>query len=251
MEKVLILYFSGVRNTKCVAECMCFNLQKYCDVYINSIEDVSNDINIGQYDKVIIGSPTIHSEPAVPMKNFLKSICRLNNPIPAFLFTTCGLYPENVLRVFSKLCLEKNIIPIMYSTYRCSATDGVLLFPALKYFWNNERKINEKIVMDLNRFVVGKLVEPKIPKYKWYGILNFPNKWIGQHFHFKIYLHKEKCTKCSKCILNCPMQAIEESGNGYPRINRAKCINCYRCIHYCPNKSLSLFQKKTHKRTLC
>ncbi len=57
------------------------------------------------------------------------------------------------------------------------------------------------------------------PKYKLYGFINYPNKWIGQHL-------------------------------GYPVIDRQKCINCYRCIHHCSDMALSLFKKKRHKKTI-
>ena len=46
------------------------------------------------------------------------------------------------------------------------------------------------------------------PKYKWYGLLNYPNKWIGQYFHFKIFHHKRHCVRCNKCVTNCPYMAL-------------------------------------------
>ena len=250
MDKILILFFSGVKNTKNVAESMYINLNKIYYVDIYSVEKLSSYFDICQYDKIIIGTPTIHSEPAKPMRDYLNSLDKLEKPLPAFLFVTCGLYPENTLRVFSKLCLEKNIIPVMHSAYRCSATDGVLLAPFIEWFWHDEKKIYERINQDVKNFISINSIKPKIPRYKWYGILNFPNKWLGKYLRFKIFLHQEKCVKCGRCVLNCPMQAINKQNNGYPQIERRQCINCYRCIHHCPHKALSLFFKRTHKKTL-
>lgn len=41
---------------------------------IHLIEDIWNDIDFSQYDKFIIGIPSIHSEPAIPIKNFLNDV---------------------------------------------------------------------------------------------------------------------------------------------------------------------------------
>ncbi len=250
MKKILILYFSGVGNTKYVAECMYQSIKKQCAVDIKSIEEISISFDFSQYDKIILGTSTIHSEPAKPMKDFLKAINRLEKPIPAFIYATYGLYPENVLRVFADLCIVKNIIPVCYSGYRCRATDGVLLVPSIKFLARNEKNINKKIEKDVNKFIIEDKVDFNKPKYKWYGLLNYPNKWIGQHFHFEIFLHKKHCVKCNKCVVNCPVGAIERDDLGYPVINRQKCINCYRCIHNCPRMALSLFRKKRHKKTI-
>ena len=46
------------------------------------------------------------------------------------------------------------------------------------------------------------------------------NNWIGQHVRFNLFLCQEICTKCNKCVLDCP------------------------------NKALSFFAKKVHKK-LC
>lgn len=249
MKKILILYFSGVGNTKYVAECMYLRVKKQCIVDIKSIEEIAINFDISQYDKIVLGTSTIHSEPAKPMKEFLKDINRLEKPIPAFIYATYGLFPENVLRVLADLCIAKNIVPVSYSAYRCSATDGMLLVPSIKFFAKNEKYINKKIEKDINEFINEDKENYDKPKYKWYGILNYPNKWMGQHFHFQIFLHKKHCIRCNKCVVKCPMGAMKKDDMGYPIIDRQKCINCYRCIYFCPHMALSLFKKKRHKKS--
>lgn len=250
MGRILLLYFSGVGNTKRIAENMYFVLKQTYEIDIYSIEKLPANFDIEKYDKLMIGSSTIHSEPAKPMKQYLEGIDKLSKPIPVFLFITCGLYSENTLRVFSRYCLDKNMIPVMHSAYRCSATDGVLLVPEIRRFWHDEKKLERRIHHDIKKFIKLNSLQPEIPHYKWYGILNFPNKWLGKHTRFKIYLHNKKCIKCGKCIKNCPMNAMDKTGDGYPEIDRSICINCYRCIHHCPKKALSLSSKKTPKKTL-
>lgn len=248
MKKLLILYFSGVGNTKYVAEHMYIEIKKRCVVDIKSIEKIDMHFDFSQYDKIVIGTSTYHSEPAKPMRDFLEAIDSLKNPIPAFIFATYGLYPENVLKILAELCIAKNIMVIKYSGYRCSATDGILLVPQIKYIANKEKNINEKIKKDINEFEIEKSMNCNIPRYKWYSLLNYPNKWIGQHFHFRIFLHKEFCTKCNKCVIQCPVGAVKTDYLRYPVVDRQKCINCYRCIHNCSELALSLFEKRDLKK---
>ena len=69
---------------------------------------------------------------AYPILTFIKQMEQLEISIPAFLFTTCGLYSANTLRIFAKLCEKKNMITILSRSYRCAATDGILLAPAMR-----------------------------------------------------------------------------------------------------------------------
>lgn len=249
MKTILILYFSGVGNTKYVAEYMYAKLKEQCQVDIRSIEEIAIDFDFSPYHKIVLGTSTIHSEPAKPMKDFLKAIPCLERPVSVLLYATYGLYPENVLRVFADLCIAKNMIPVSHAGYRCSAVDGMLLFPYIKFLTQNEKNMEKKIEQDIRSFIQEDKMDLKKPGYKWYGILNYPNKWCGQHFHFKIFLHKQHCVRCHKCVVKCPVQAIEQDETGYPVIDREKCINCYRCIHNCPCKALSLSEKKRPKMT--
>lgn len=247
MKKILILYFSGVGNTKYVAEYMYSKLKKNVLVDIRCIEEVEAELDICRYDKIILGTPTIHSEPAKPVKDYLADIKPLKKPIPAFIFATYGLYPENVLRVLADLCIAKNIVPVKYSGYRCRANDGSLLFPFIKFLNHNEKYIERKMKRDIDDFINHDTLKLNRPRYKLYGLLNYPNKWMGQHYHFKIFLHNEHCIKCGKCVINCPRKAISQDVEGYPVIDMEECMNCYRCIYHCPVMALSLYKKKRHR----
>ncbi len=245
--KILIVYFSGVGNTKSVSELM----NSYYDeisTEIYSIEKLPNSLSVGDYSAIIIGTPTYHSEPALPIMKFLKNL-NLSKEIPAFIFTTCGLYSENCLRILAKECLNQKIIPIHYASYRCSATDGMLLTPFMDCWFKDEKNLQMKIKNDLNIFLNKLKSNSKsdIPKSKWYAPLNYPNKLLGKFTTFPIYFHKSRCLKCDKCVRECPKNAISKVDD-YLIINKSDCMNCYRCIHHCPNSALSLFKNKVVKR---
>lgn len=252
MDNILIIYYSGVGNTKKVAT-MIFNcIKNNCTATIYSIEKLPPKFNLNNYDAIIFGFPTIHTAPAQPMLKFISELSYLEKQIPTFLFTTCGLYSANTLRIFGYKCIRKNILPILNKSYRCSATDGSLLAPFMKCWFNDEKNLLEKVNRDALQFT--KLdksnFSPIIPRIKWYSVINFPNKWLGQHFPFPIYLHKVKCVKCNKCITNCPTKAFTTSDDGFPVFSISKCVHCFRCVHHCPQLALSLSKKKAPSKTL-
>ena len=244
MKPFLIIYFSGVGNTKHVSEMIKMYSEKKIQTEIYSVEKLPADFSVNNYSAIVIGTPTYHSEPAKPLINFLDNLY-VNHKIPAFIFTTCGLYPENCLRILAKECLKHSIIPVYHSSYRCSATDGILLAPFMKCWFKEEKNLNLKIKNDFRIFINKLKTRSKmdLPQLKWYTLLNYPNKMLGKNLTFPIYLHKDRCIKCGMCLKNCPQNAIREINN-YPEVSKNNCINCYRCIHHCPVKALSLSKYK-------
>lgn len=252
MKKILVLYYSGVGNTKRVSEVIASNLSIENRVDIYSIENIPYNFSFKNYKAVVIGFPTIHSSPAKPINVFLDKLDKLENPIGAYIFTTFGLYSCNTLRLFAKKCSKKNIIPILNKGYRCKAIDGILLAPFMKFWFLDEKNLNKKLKKDTYEFtnMIDKSLNINIPRIKIYSIFNYPNKLLGEAYSFKIYLHKKRCIKCYKCITDCPVKAYEVNKCGFPQICHELCINCYRCIHHCPKIALSLSKRKSPKKTL-
>jgi len=88
--KILVLYFSGAGTTKKVAEMIHGRLSKECDADICSVE--SNNVPTADgYNALIIGTPTYHASPAKALMHYIDTIPRLDNEIPAFIYTTRGL----------------------------------------------------------------------------------------------------------------------------------------------------------------
>lgn len=52
----------------------------------------------------------------------------------------------------------------------------------------------------------------------------------------KLTVDKNLCPQNHKCpsIKVCPVGAIQQSGNGLPTIDPEKCIKCEKCVMYCP-----------------
>ena len=93
------------------------------------------------------------------------------------------------------------------------------------------------------------------------AIVVYPSKKIiiPKRFRGKIEIDSRKCIACSKCSINCPVNAIEMitdekhaevEFNGKkicrlraPRVNILMCIRCGVCEEFCPTKAIHLTNK--------
>lgn len=250
--KLLIMYHSGVGNTRLIAELLYRGLGRTNEVDMYPIEAIDGEFPYQKYDGYIIGFPTYHAHPSRSIINFIDHMKELSNRKPAYIFTTCGWFSANTLRVFAMICIAKNIIPVLFQSYRCSATDGVLFAPFIKSLFTFEKNLSKKIENDVEKISQLFHIDPlvNLPRFKLISIINYPNKKLGQFFSFHIYLHKKNCSKCGKCIRHCNMQALTLADDGYPLFDKLKCEKCYRCIHHCPKKALSLSRRKVPKKQL-
>ncbi len=246
--KVLIIYHSGVGNTKLLSTLIYNHLVKKneCDLY--AIESVPEALDFNTYDAYVIGFPTFHSQPSYDIVNYFDSIGPISQKKPAFIFTTCGWYSANTLRTISKICFTKGIIPLMTRSYKCIATDGVLIAAPLKILFDFDKRLTNKLkrdVCDFSEGIENKRLVGKLPSTKIYSIINYPNAFFGQRYTFKINLIKDKCSQCGRCVRNCNLLAYSINSDGYPEFDRSKCVNCYRCIHHCPMGALSLHKGRS------
>ena len=254
MKKILILYFSGVGATKKVAELIYAQLSQSQnhEVDIHSIEN-KNIPNIDCYDAFVIGTPTYHAAPPKALMNYIDTISRLPKESPVFIYNTRGLCSLNTNRILAKQLQKKNIITIMDRAYRSPASDGSLFAPFIKRFFEFEKDLEKKINYDGMTFLgllEQDIIQGYIPRFQFGSIINAPNKAVGQLITKKIYLHKDKCIKCSMCVEQCPHKSLSMDKQGYPLINQKGCENCYRCIHHCPQMALSISKRKTPKKLL-
>jgi len=252
MNKILILYFSGVGAAKKVADLMFTSLLQNSKTDIFSIESKDTP-DIVEYDALIIGTPVYHAAPAKAVMTYWDKTPRLSKEIHAFVYSTHGLCSLNTNRILAKKLLEKNIYVIVDKAYRSPASDGSIIAPFIKRFFEFEKNIEKKVDNDCTNFL--KLLnyntpQRYIPKFSFGSIINAPNKAIGQLITLKIHLHQDKCMKCGHCIEQCHHNVFSKDKDGYPMFSTKGCENCYRCIHHCPKTALSLSKRKTPKKLL-
>ena len=252
MKKILILYFSGVGATKNIAERMFTRLSPDCETDIFSIEN-KDTRGMNEYDALIIGTPVYHGAPPKIVMRYFEMIPRLTKETPAFIFNTRGSGSFNTNRILARTLCRKNITTVIDREYRTPASDGTIIAPFIKRFFEFEKDIEKKIDSDCTEFLeLLKNVELHgyMPRFRFASIVNAPNKLAGQLITLKIHLHKEKCTKCGHCMEQCPHSAIFTDKDGYPFYNSKDCENCYRGIHHCPQAALSLSKHRALKKLL-
>ena len=77
---------------------------------------------------------------------------------------------------------------------------------------------------------VHRVVERDIPEYGAYGLKILDD--IGTELIGRF----DGCTKCGKCVRECPEGALSIDNDGTFRVQTKKCLGtaCYRCQMQCP-----------------
>lgn len=192
MKKVLILYFSGAGATKSIASHIYAQLSQHCETDIFSVEEDSK-FDIAAYDALIIGTPVYHTAPSHAVTDYFKRIHPLTKTTPAFIYNTRGLYSCNTNRILAKQILEKNIITVLDRSYQSPASDGSLILPSIRRFFEFDKNLQQKIASDSAAFL--KLLQKEslqgyIPRFRLSGVINAPNKLAGRLTTLKIHLHR-------------------------------------------------------------
>jgi Ferredoxin len=250
--KIGIFFYSGVGSTRLVAKI--YNsifIQQKIITKLHSMEEIT-DINIVfDYDILIIGTPVYHGNISIIVKNFIDRLPSLQGK-RVFLFATCGLYPANCLHQFAKKLQEKAPTIIGGNWYKMPASDAQIIFPKLKYFAQPTKQLYKKIAKDCDyllrissRFSTYR--QWKVKKFNLYGLLNLPNEFFALKFKNKIRVDKEKCIRCQKCVIHCPLNGFTQDCTDMTIFNQQNCENCYRCIHHCPVSALSINKKPIQK----
>ncbi len=108
-KKILIIYHSGSGSTRTISEIFKEKLSKLYEVYMIQVNPDFNYQGISDSDYLLFGFPTYHCEPSTSMLEFVEKIPLSKTPKKAFVFTTCGLYTGNCLRILIKKLIQKNI----------------------------------------------------------------------------------------------------------------------------------------------
>ncbi|HQU17084.1 MAG: heterodisulfide reductase [Chromatiales bacterium 21-64-14] len=73
-----------------------------------------------------------------------------------------------------------------------------------------------KAIQALENAAQGRAAHPRS------GDLSFPS------------FHRDGCTQCKRCTVECPFGAIDEDERRYPQFNEARCRRCGTCMGACP-----------------
>lgn len=113
---------------------------------------------------------------------------------------------------------NKGLIPSEYDV--TGDTDFNLESPIVLPEVINADSLSKKAGARL-RFLVGKIKDKYIRK--------FPEMNSG-------------CTRCCKCVLTCPVKALENKNNSIV-VDKSLCIGCFCCDEVCPNHAVDIVKK--------
>lgn len=68
--------------------------------------------------------------------------------------------------------------------------------------------------------------------------------WVTMRLFNKLVVNTEKCTKCGKCVIECPVQNIEMID--FPK-HLNNCQFCMRCGSMCPNSAIMIKNKPKYQ----
>lgn len=244
-KKILIVYFSGSGSTKTISEVFQEKLSQFYKVDILRVGYDFNYQRLFDYDFFVLGFPTYNCEPPRSMLEFVEKIPEVNPSKNAFVFTTCGLYTGNSLRIFIKKLFQKRIITTGYTQIRGPASDGVLVFPSfISFMFRYEKSAKQKIeksVVEIRKLINSPTSELKVPRYKWYVPINnlfmyFSEKQFNK-YRDRFHILEDRCINCNLCVKSC-INGCWTEGENHPSFNPTNCELCLKCVHNCPEKAI-------------
>ena len=100
---------------------------------------------------------------------------------------------------------------------------------------------------DINKIKVLGYQPDVIDDFKWPPnisssldmVPSFISKGLMRFWWSRPVIDPEVCTKCGKCVKNCPVEALS-AGVKIPEFDYPECINCMCCMEMCPEKAVKL-----------
>lgn len=256
-KKILILFHSGSGSTRTVSEVFRKKLSKSYTVDMIQVSPNPDYQVLSKYDFLLFGFPTYHCRPSTSIMEYVGNMPSIGSLQTAFVFTTCGLYTGNGLRMLIKKLQEKRIITIGYLEIRGPASDGALLYPSsLLFMFEYEKRAGEKIekaVSGIEDSLRSHTTESRIPAYKWYVPINNVGSFFGERvyngYRDGLCILSDVCTNCNLCVKNCE-RGCWTKGEEQPSFTPMNCEFCLECVHNCPKKAIIFSEKMKGKPRL-
>lgn len=243
--KICIFYFSGTGNTKWAAE----KLNKLLNENSHSselfaIETVNTEealVKLQGADCIGFAYPIYLQNMPRIMRKFIKGltdlIIKTNLDIKNVFFLNTFGY-TNAYGVFKAKSLLKGINISTIGYINLKMTDSTKSVTGeempIEIIENSTAKLKRFIdkVKNNKKFING--VNPKIMIG---SILSRIFEHILVYNYKNMKVNTELCSRCMKCIENCPVKCIQFKGNTFTF--SSDCEACMRCIRYCPTHAIT------------
>ena len=242
----LISCYSTTGNTRLVADRIAAALcEKGMEVVVRDPVREPDFDDLGSYDVVGFGTPTMAWKPSWGFYEVLGLIPTQKKLVPSFLFCTSGGQPINTLRTMANSLTEKNFL-VLEGLEVTAETN----WPVARQFGAKAQgfagKPDEGDLEAVGPFVEG-LVRQLTSKNLRSKIFDFrvsPLHLIGKRAGPKELrramgtkrVDSKRCIQCAACALGCASRAI--SLRPYPVFSK-RCIGCWACYNNCPTEAIT------------
>ncbi|MDP4180890.1 MAG: EFR1 family ferrodoxin [Bacillota bacterium] len=239
-KTVGVFYFSGTGNTEILINLLGNELIKNgSKIELIRIEDILKDnvyFDVNNYDLVGICYP-IHAFNAPKIVfDFIKKLPRVKDKY-TFIIKNAG---SNFIEGGSTTIIKNKLKVKGYDLFN----ESLILMPSnlfTKYPDELSKQLYLTSIKKVQR-IVKEILNGKMRRQKNSAMITiftrvisfFEN--IGAPFFGRDLKVNENCSRCNKCVKNCPRNNIKMEG--YKIKFGWKCMSCLRCIYRCPQGSI-------------
>lgn len=255
--RVLVLCFSQTGNTEKIANRIrkgIVDSGNSCDI---SFLKNTDQKMVKDYDLIGIGTPTFFYREPVNVRRFIQSM-EVVKGRHCFLFCTHGSIIGNTFYFMQESLSEKGYVII--DTFDTYADSSIQFYPQPMHTAGHpdEIELAESVkfgegICSLSRKINDKSAEP-IPKFEvvedtwWARASQTLEPEYLRDFFPKFTINPNKCTACSLCQENCPVDAVDIDANP-PEIQNEGCIFCLYCEKSCPEGAIQVDWENIKKVT--
>jgi ferredoxin len=242
--KILIIYFSGVGNTRYLARFIAMRLTDAGHSAVTVPVERFEPGSLHEYDLAGFGSAVYHTTPPGPIIGALEK-CRVDG-MPLFTFWTMGLYAADCAKKFHDRAVNRGFRPVANLEAVFPGTDLAMQVPEgsllARLNLRVDKKLEEKVAF-LVETLSGDLEEKRAGS-RWYAPLDAIAQRMGipvyEKYKKRLYADMEACTRCDLCMKSCPTQSIYLDDDNVYQFTPETCILCLRCYHRCPARAVKL-----------
>ncbi|MBF0546240.1 MAG: EFR1 family ferrodoxin [Candidatus Riflebacteria bacterium] len=250
MQKAQIHFFSATGNSELAAKIVSAGLkQAQWDVELKNIRDLKNNEEFGKCtisNFVGFVFPIFAFRAAIPMEQHIINLPPSPRPKAVFLVATYAGYLDRTFMRLRDFLLPKNYFPVSTTTLLCADAWTAVRFPGHIYdqgmpYLKSQENLRDFACNELPE-VWAKNRKSPVSNVGWvpYNPISliaatFPIA-IRKGKQFPIFVKKSSCTRCGKCVKQCPTGRLKLSPYPKPQGN---CVGCYGCINSCPNDAIN------------
>jgi ferredoxin len=242
----LICCYSTTGNTRLVADRIGVALgARGVETEVRDAVKESRFNDLGGYDIVGFGTPTMAWKPSWGFLEVLGLVPRQEKLVPSFVFCTSGGQPINTLRTMARLLSEKNFLVIEGLEVTAEVN-----WPVARQFGAKAQgfvgKPDEGDLEAVGPFAerIARQVSSKNLRAKIFDFRVSPLHVIGKRAGPTELrramgtkrVDRKRCIQCATCATGCVARAI--SLRPYPVFSK-RCIGCWACYNTCPTGAIT------------